>query len=77
LRFFWKSYGSPFHLFGGHAPIMRPFLMLSLGPLFLSILLWFIQTLILWWNKSEEKFDVDSSPFTSSDGLVENSSSTS
>jgi len=51
LRFFWKSYGCLFDLFGGHPPITRPLLTLSLGPFSLSILLWFIQTFILWWNK--------------------------
>jgi hypothetical protein len=47
LRFFRKSYGGPFHLFGGHPPITRPFFTLSLGSFSSSILLWFIQTFIL------------------------------
>ncbi len=47
----WKNDGGPFHLFGGNPPIMRPLFTLSLGPFSSSILLWFIQTLILRWNK--------------------------
>jgi hypothetical protein len=45
--------------------------MLFLGALSLSILLWFIQTFILWWSNSssEEKFDVNSSPSMSSADL--------
>ncbi len=39
------------HLFGGNPPIMKPLLGLFLKPFFLSILLWFIQCIILWWNK--------------------------
>ncbi len=58
-------------LFGGHPPIMRPLLTLSLGFFSLSILLWFIQTFICGGaNYSfEEKFDVDLSPSTSFTGL--------
>ncbi len=48
LKFFLKGYGGPFHLFGGNPPITRPFFMLFLVPFSSSILLWFIQTLILW-----------------------------
>jgi len=51
LRFFRKSDIGPFHLFGGNPPITRPLFILSLGPFSSSILLWFIQTLILRWNK--------------------------
>jgi hypothetical protein len=47
LRFFRKSYGGPFYLFGGHPPVTKPLFMLSLGPFSSSILLWFIQTFIL------------------------------
>jgi len=38
LRFFRKGYGGPFHLFGGHPPIMRPLFTLSLGRFFSSTL---------------------------------------
>jgi hypothetical protein len=48
LRFFWKGYGGPFHLLGGHPLITRPFFTLSLGLFSSSILLWFIQTFLLW-----------------------------
>ncbi len=51
MRFFWKSYGAMFHLFGGNPPIMRPLIMLSLGPFSSFILLCFIETLILCWTK--------------------------
>ncbi len=44
LRFFRKSYGGSFHLFNGHS------LHCFWGLFFLSILLWFIPTFILWWN---------------------------
>jgi hypothetical protein len=50
LGFLKKNYGNIFHLFGGNPPIMRPFLTLSLGAFSSSILLWFIQTFILWWK---------------------------
>jgi len=39
LKFFWKSYGGPFHLFGDNPPITRSLFMLSLGPFSSSILL--------------------------------------
>ncbi len=51
LRFFRKGYGGPFHLFNGHPPITRPLFTLFLGPFSSSILLWFIQTFILWSSK--------------------------
>ncbi len=51
LRFFQKNYGDTFWLFDDDPPITKPLLMFSLGPLSSSILLWFIQTLILGWNK--------------------------
>jgi len=43
-----KNYGGTFHLFGGNWPITKPLLTLLFKPFSLSILLWFIQTLILW-----------------------------